>query len=100
MSALVTLATDQTITGAKTFQATTTCTTLNATTLQVGGVNINQTYAPLANPSFSGTVTTPNLTVPTSLEVTPVSLQALEHVECIAGFRVPMISTSGGPFIT
>ena len=75
-SALVTLATAQTITGAKTFQASITCATLNATELQVSGVNINQTYAPLANPSFSGTVTTPTLTAPTSLEVTPISLQA------------------------
>ena len=98
-SALVTLATAQTITGAKTFQATTTCATLNATTLQVGGVNIIKTYAPLANPSFTGTVTTPNLTVPNALEVTPTSLQTLEHLECLSGFRVPIISTSGSPLI-
>jgi GH25 family lysozyme M1 (1,4-beta-N-acetylmuramidase) len=45
VSALVTLATTQTITGAKTFSAATTFGTLNATALQVGGVDISSTYA-------------------------------------------------------
>ena len=45
VSALVTLATTQTITGAKTFSATTTCATVNATALQVNGVDISSTYA-------------------------------------------------------
>jgi hypothetical protein len=39
------LATTQTITGAKTFSAAATFGTLNATALQVGGVNVSSTYA-------------------------------------------------------
>ena len=74
------LATAQTITGAKTFQAATTCATLNATALQVDGTNISQTYAPLSNPSFTGTVTTPALTVTDVLTASGSDVEAVQHL--------------------
>jgi hypothetical protein len=61
--------------------------------ITIQGPNLT-TYAPLSNPSFTGRVTTPALTVTDILETSATEIDAVQHLICTSGLRSPMLTTA------